>query len=40
MIKARVRAADPLSAVRSDDGTSDRADLASLAIAIGLGVEQ
>jgi type IV pilus assembly protein PilM len=40
LIRARVRAADPLSAVRSEAGTSDRADLASLAIAIGLGVDQ
>jgi type IV pilus assembly protein PilM len=40
LIRARVRAADPLSAVRSEAGTSDRHDLASLAIAIGLGVEQ
>jgi type IV pilus assembly protein PilM len=40
LIRARVRAADPLSAVRSERATADRDDLASLAIAIGLGVEQ
>jgi type IV pilus assembly protein PilM len=40
LIKARVRAADPLSAVVSLPGTSERDDLASMAIAIGLGVEQ
>jgi type IV pilus assembly protein PilM len=40
LIKARVRAANPLSAVRSDAGTAERDDLASLVIAIGLGVEQ
>jgi type IV pilus assembly protein PilM len=40
LIRARVRAADPLSAVTAESGTSSRDDLASLAIAIGLGVEQ
>jgi type IV pilus assembly protein PilM len=40
LIRARVRAADPLSAVKAESGTSERNDLASLAIAIGLGVEQ
>jgi type IV pilus assembly protein PilM len=40
LIRARVRAADPLAAVRSELVVSQRDDLASLAIAIGLGVEQ
>jgi type IV pilus assembly protein PilM len=40
LIRARVSDADPLSAVVSAPGLSDRDDLASLAIAIGLGVEQ
>jgi type IV pilus assembly protein PilM len=40
LIRARVRAADPLSGVRADPGASARDDLASLSIAIGLGVEQ
>jgi type IV pilus assembly protein PilM len=40
LIRARVRAGDPLAAVRSEPGISERDDLASLAIAIGLGVEQ
>jgi type IV pilus assembly protein PilM len=40
LIRARVRTADPLTAVRVSDGVSDRDDLASLAIAIGLGVER
>jgi type IV pilus assembly protein PilM len=40
MIRARVRAADPLISVRPEPGLSDRDDLASLAVAIGLGVER
>jgi type IV pilus assembly protein PilM len=40
LIRARVRAADPLAAVRAEPGTAGRDDLASLAVAIGLGVEQ
>jgi type IV pilus assembly protein PilM len=40
LIRARVRAADPLSGVRAEPGASARDDLASLSIAIGLGVEQ
>jgi type IV pilus assembly protein PilM len=40
MIRARVRAADPLISVRPEPGVSDRDDLASLAVAIGLGVER
>jgi type IV pilus assembly protein PilM len=40
LIRARVRAGDPLAGVRSETGASERDDLASLAIAIGLGVEQ
>ena len=40
LIRARVRTADPLTSVRAETGTADRADLASLAVAIGLGVER
>jgi Tfp pilus assembly PilM family ATPase len=40
LIRARVRTADPLAAVRAEPGASGRDDLASLAIAVGLGVEQ
>jgi type IV pilus assembly protein PilM len=40
LIRARVRAADPLAGVRAEPGTAGRDDLASLAVAIGLGVEQ
>ena len=40
LIRARVSDADPLSAVVAAPGLSDRDDLASLAIAIGLGVEE
>jgi type IV pilus assembly protein PilM len=37
--RVRVRQADPLTRVQAGDGIADRDDLASLAIAIGLGVE-
>jgi len=40
LVRARVRLADPLSAVQADANLSARNDLASLAIAIGLGVER
>jgi type IV pilus assembly protein PilM len=40
LIRARVRTADPLTGVRAEPGASAREDLASLSIAIGLGVEQ
>jgi type IV pilus assembly protein PilM len=40
LVRARVRAADPLSAVQSDPNIAARSDLASLAIAIGLGVDR
>ena len=40
LVRARVRAADPLSAVQADANISARGDLASLAIAIGLGVDR
>jgi type IV pilus assembly protein PilM len=40
LIRARVRAADPLAGVRAEPGAASRDDLASLAVAIGLGVEQ
>lgn len=40
MIRVRVRVADPVSLVHPGQGVADRDDLASLAIAIGLGVEQ
>ena len=40
LIRARVRAADPLAGVRAEPGAASRGDLASLAVAIGLGVEQ
>jgi type IV pilus assembly protein PilM len=39
LVRARVRSADPLSAVQVDATIAGRSDLASLAIAIGLGVE-
>jgi Tfp pilus assembly PilM family ATPase len=38
LTRARVRVADPLSAVRVERGVEKRDDLASLAVAIGLGV--
>jgi type IV pilus assembly protein PilM len=40
LTRVRVRSADPLAGVRAEPGTSARDDLASLAIAVGLGVEQ
>jgi type IV pilus assembly protein PilM len=40
LTRARVRAADPLSGVDVDKGVGERQDLASLAVAIGLGVER
>jgi type IV pilus assembly protein PilM len=40
LVRARVRQADPLVAVRAAGGVESRGDLASLAIAIGLGVER
>jgi type IV pilus assembly protein PilM len=40
LVRARVRPADPLSAVQADANVSSRSDLASLAIAIGLGVDR
>jgi len=40
LVRARVRLADPLGAVQADANLSARSDLASLTIAIGLGVER
>jgi type IV pilus assembly protein PilM len=40
LVRARVRLADPLGAVQADANVSARNDLASLAIAIGLGVDR
>jgi type IV pilus assembly protein PilM len=40
LVRARVRPADPLGAVQADANISARTDLASLAIAIGLGVDR
>ncbi len=40
LTRARVRAADPLAGVEAGKGVGDRDDLASLAVAIGLGVER
>lgn len=40
LVRVPVRLADPLLLVRPSQGMSERNDLASLAIAIGLGVEQ
>ena len=40
LIRVRVKAADPLLLVNAGQGVGDRDDLASLAIAIGLGVGQ
>jgi type IV pilus assembly protein PilM len=40
LIRARVRMANPLAGVRAEGSVSDRDDLASLAVAIGLGVER
>ena len=39
LTRVKVRTADALARLRHDDGVGDRDDLASLAIAIGLGVE-
>ena len=39
LIRARVRAADPLAGVRAEGPLTERDDLPSLAVAIGLGVE-
>jgi Tfp pilus assembly PilM family ATPase len=39
LTRVRVRSADPLVRVSVEDGVADRDDLASLAIAIGLGVD-
>jgi hypothetical protein len=38
-VRARVRVADPLAHVEVANGVSQRDDLASLAVAIGLGVD-
>ena len=38
MTRVRVRAADPLAGVQLSNGVAERDDLASLAVAIGLGV--
>jgi type IV pilus assembly protein PilM len=40
LVRARVRSADPLSAVEADANIAARNDLASMTIAIGLGVER
>jgi type IV pilus assembly protein PilM len=40
LIRARVRAADPLAGVRAEGSLTERDDLPSLAVAIGLGVER
>jgi type IV pilus assembly protein PilM len=40
LVRARVRAADPLVAVQANGEIASRDDLASLAVAIGLGVER
>jgi type IV pilus assembly protein PilM len=40
LVRARVRVADPLASVVAETGVAERADLPSLAIAIGLGVER
>jgi type IV pilus assembly protein PilM len=40
LVRARVRVADPLSAVQADANIAARNDLPSLAIAIGLGVDR
>ena len=39
LTRVPVRVADPLAAVQVSNGTAERDDLASLAVAIGLGVE-
>jgi type IV pilus assembly protein PilM len=40
LTRVPVRLADPLAAVHVSNGTAERSDLASLAVAIGLGVER
>jgi len=40
LVRARVRPADPLTSVQADSNISARNDLASMTIAIGLGVER
>jgi type IV pilus assembly protein PilM len=40
LTRVPVRVADPLAAVHVSNGTAERSDLASLAVAIGLGVER
>jgi type IV pilus assembly protein PilM len=40
LTRVPVRVADPLAAVQVSNGTAERSDLASLAVAIGLGVER
>jgi hypothetical protein len=40
LIRARVRLADPLTAVSAGGGVDSRDDLGSLTVAIGLGVER
>jgi type IV pilus assembly protein PilM len=40
LTRVPVRVADPLAAVQVSNGTAEREDLASLAVAIGLGVER
>jgi type IV pilus assembly protein PilM len=40
LTRVRVRLADPLAAVELSNGVAERDDLASLAVAIGLGVER
>ena len=40
LVSARVRLADPLTAVEADGSLANRDDLGSLAVAIGLGVER
>jgi Tfp pilus assembly PilM family ATPase len=40
LTRVRVRVADPLAGVITSNGLAERDDLASLAVAIGLGVER
>ena len=40
LTRVRVRVADPLAGVEVSNGLGERDDLASLAVAIGLGVER
>jgi hypothetical protein len=39
LVRARVRVADPLAAVNAGEDVVSREDLASLSVAIGLGME-